>query len=80
MARAAEPIAAECGRGLHYKDSAGPRGMSAGSRVLALGPTFKENPPELCNSKVVDLIAALRHKGCQVAVHDPLAGNRCYSI
>jgi UDP-N-acetyl-D-galactosamine dehydrogenase len=48
-------------------------GQPAAARILVLGLTFKENVPDLRNSKVVDLIAALRHKGCQVAVHDPLA-------
>ena len=48
-------------------------GRVSGSDVLVLGLTFKENVPDLRNSKVVDLIAALRARGCRVAVHDPLA-------
>ncbi|HMA14006.1 MAG TPA: UDP binding domain-containing protein, partial [Kiloniellaceae bacterium] len=48
-------------------------GRVAGSDVLVLGLTFKENVPDLRNSKVVDLIATLRARGCRVAVHDPLA-------
>ena len=43
------------------------------SRVLMLGLTFKENVPDLRNSKVGDLIAALRAFGHDVTVHDPLA-------
>ena len=42
-------------------------------RLLVLGLTFKEDVPDLRNSKVVDLIAALRAAGATVAVHDPLA-------
>lgn len=41
--------------------------------ILLLGLTFKENVPDLRNSKVVDLIAALRRRGHRVAVHDPVA-------
>src|SRR5690606_10366723 len=48
-------------------------GRVSGSDVLVLGLTFKENVPDLRNSKVIDLIAALRERGCRVAVHDPLA-------
>jgi UDP-N-acetyl-D-galactosamine dehydrogenase len=42
-------------------------------RVLVLGFTFKENVPDLRNSKVADLIASLREFGHEVTVHDPLA-------
>jgi UDP-N-acetyl-D-glucosamine/UDP-N-acetyl-D-galactosamine dehydrogenase len=42
-------------------------------RVLMLGLTFKENVPDLRNSKVVDVIAALRDLGHDVTIHDPLA-------
>ena len=45
----------------------------AAGKVLVLGLTFKENVPDLRNSKVVDLIDTLRDAGYQVAVHDPLA-------
>jgi UDP-N-acetyl-D-galactosamine dehydrogenase len=44
-----------------------------GARVLVLGLTFKENVPDLRNSKVVDIVAGLQKRGHQVAVHDPLA-------
>ena len=43
------------------------------SRILVLGLTFKENVPDLRNSKVVDIVAALIDAGHQVIVHDPLA-------
>ncbi|RSU61958.1 nucleotide sugar dehydrogenase [Sphingomonas koreensis] len=48
------------------------RGGKPGS-VLVLGLTFKENIPDLRNSKVVDLIARLRALGHDVTVHDPHA-------
>jgi UDP-N-acetyl-D-glucosamine/UDP-N-acetyl-D-galactosamine dehydrogenase len=52
---------------------AGAPDRSGNAAVLVLGLTFKENVPDLRNSKVFDLIAALRDKGCRVTVHDPLA-------
>jgi UDP-N-acetyl-D-galactosamine dehydrogenase len=42
-----------------------------GSRVLILGLTFKENCPDLRNTRVVDVVAELRDYGVQVDVHDP---------
>jgi len=45
----------------------------ARSRVLVLGLTFKENCPDLRNTKVVDVIRELRDLGAQVDVHDPWA-------
>lgn len=41
--------------------------------ILILGLTFKENVPDLRNSKVIDLVEALRRRGHRVAVHDPYA-------
>jgi UDP-N-acetyl-D-glucosamine/UDP-N-acetyl-D-galactosamine dehydrogenase len=43
------------------------------ARVLVLGLTFKENVPDLRNSKVADLVRALEGHGHGVSVHDPLA-------
>lgn len=48
------------------------RGKQPGS-VLVLGLTFKEDVPDLRNSKVADLIAALQSLGHAVKVHDPHA-------
>ncbi|MDC3316405.1 Vi polysaccharide biosynthesis UDP-N-acetylglucosamine C-6 dehydrogenase TviB [bacterium] len=42
-----------------------------GARVLLLGLTFKENCPDLRNTRVVDVIAELRDFGVHVDVHDP---------
>ncbi len=47
-------------------------GKPAGARVLVLGLTFKENVPDLRNSKVVDLVRRLQSLGAEVFVHDPL--------
>ena len=48
-------------------------GAVRGSKVIVLGLTFKENCPDLRNSKVADVVKELREFGCDVAVHDPLA-------
>jgi UDP-N-acetyl-D-galactosamine dehydrogenase len=42
-------------------------------RVGVLGLTFKENVPDLRNSKVPDIISELREYGVEVLVHDPIA-------
>ncbi|MCL4672618.1 MAG: nucleotide sugar dehydrogenase [Sphingomonadaceae bacterium] len=42
-------------------------------KALVLGLTFKENVPDLRNSKVADLIAGLVRRGHDVTVHDPRA-------
>ncbi len=42
-----------------------------GASVLVLGLTFKENCPDLRNTRVVDMIAELETFGVQVDVHDP---------
>jgi UDP-N-acetyl-D-galactosamine dehydrogenase len=43
------------------------------AKVAVLGLTFKENCPDLRNSKVVDIIVELQEYCCDVRVHDPLA-------
>ncbi len=43
------------------------------SRVLVLGLTFKENVPDLRNSRVIDVINRLKWLGHEVEVCDPLA-------
>jgi UDP-N-acetyl-D-galactosamine dehydrogenase len=48
-------------------------GAVKGSKVIVLGLTFKENCPDLRNSKVADLVKELQEFGCDVSVHDPLA-------
>ncbi len=44
-----------------------------GARVGVLGLTFKENVPDLRNSRVPDIVAELREYGIDPIVHDPLA-------
>ena len=44
-----------------------------GSRINVLGLTFKENCPDLRNSKVIDIIRELQSYGADVHVHDPVA-------
>ncbi len=44
-----------------------------GAKVNVLGITFKEDVPDLRNSKVWDLIVELRTYGVEVFVHDPVA-------
>ena len=41
------------------------------ARVLVLGLTFKENCPDLRNTRVVDIVAELASYGSTVDVHDP---------
>ncbi|WP_296643752.1 Vi polysaccharide biosynthesis UDP-N-acetylglucosamine C-6 dehydrogenase TviB [Roseinatronobacter sp.] len=43
------------------------------ARVLVMGLTFKENCPDIRNTKVVDIIRELLDYGVQVDVHDPWA-------
>lgn len=43
------------------------------SRILVLGLTFKENVPDLRNSKVIDVVRRLEKHGHEVTIHDPLA-------
>lgn len=47
--------------------------LSPRSRALILGLTFKENCPDLRNTRVVDMVAELRSFGIAVDVHDPWA-------
>ena len=49
------------------------RRLAPASRVLVLGLTFKENVPDLRNTRVVDVVRLLRERGHVVAVHDALA-------
>jgi len=44
-----------------------------GAKVLILGFTFKENCPDLRNTRVVDLVAEFQSYGVQVDIHDPWA-------
>ncbi len=49
--------------GAHVKDA----------KVTVLGLTFKENCPDLRNSRVIDIVRELESYGVKVSVHDPVA-------
>jgi UDP-N-acetyl-D-galactosamine dehydrogenase len=59
-------VARECVRGLL-------RRKGAGGVVTILGLTFKEDVPDIRNSRVIDIVHELESFGLQVQVHDPLA-------
>jgi UDP-N-acetyl-D-galactosamine dehydrogenase len=44
-----------------------------GAKVNVIGLTFKENCPDLRNSKVADIVAELQSYGVEVHCHDPVA-------
>jgi len=44
-----------------------------GSKVLVLGITFKENCPDIRNSRVIDVIEELQEFGCDISVYDSWA-------
>ena len=44
-----------------------------GAQLLLLGITFKENCPDVRNTKIVDVVAALEEYGIQVTIYDPWA-------
>jgi UDP-N-acetyl-D-galactosamine dehydrogenase len=54
------------------------------ARVAVLGLSFKENVPDLRNTRVIDIINELKDYGTEVLVHDPLAdpeeARRLYNI
>ena len=50
------------------------KGISiSGSKILMLGVTFKENCPDVRNTKIVDVVSALKDYGIEVVVYDPWA-------
>ncbi|MCQ2379545.1 MAG: nucleotide sugar dehydrogenase [Victivallaceae bacterium] len=55
-----------------------------GSKVLQLGVTFKENCPDIRNSRAVDLAKSMADFGCDVDIFDPWASpeavDSCYGI
>ena len=46
------------------------------SKVLILGFTFKEDCPDVRNTKVVDLISSLKDYGTNITIHDPWADEK----
>jgi UDP-N-acetyl-D-glucosamine/UDP-N-acetyl-D-galactosamine dehydrogenase len=52
------------------------KGISVnGAQLLMLGITFKENCPDVRNTKIVDVIKALKDYGITVTIYDPLASS-----
>jgi UDP-N-acetyl-D-galactosamine dehydrogenase len=62
-------VARECVSRLSRRQGAGP------ATVTVLGMTFKENVPDIRNSKVFDIVRELRSSNVAVQVHDPLAAS-----
>ncbi|RME64280.1 MAG: nucleotide sugar dehydrogenase [Alphaproteobacteria bacterium] len=58
--------------------------LRKGAHVLVLGLTFKENVPDLRNTKVIDVVRGLQARGMQVDVHDykadPQEAERHYGV
>lgn len=44
-----------------------------GAKLLMLGITFKENCPDVRNTKIIDVIAALKDYGIEITIFDPWA-------
>ncbi len=61
-----ERVAHECIRSLTLRNC-------SNATVTILGMTFKENVPDIRNSKVIDIVRELVRFGIHVQVHDPLA-------
>ena len=59
-------VARECARRLALRNRKAPL-------VTVLGMTFKENVPDIRNSKVIDILHELDRLGVKTQVHDPLA-------
>lgn len=46
-----------------------------GANLLMLGITFKENCPDVRNTKIVDVVSALKDYGIQITIYDPCANS-----
>lgn len=46
------------------------------SKVLILGLTFKENCPDIRNTRVVDIVNELKDFGCEIDIYDPWADSQ----
>ena len=62
------PYVAEC-----VASELADQGWRTHARILVLGLTFKENVPDLRNSRVIDIITSLQGRGFEVDVHDAFA-------
>jgi UDP-N-acetyl-D-galactosamine dehydrogenase len=66
-------VACETIKHLMAAQAAGPDGRRGPFRIAVLGLAFKEDVPDVRNSRVADLVRECERFGCSVAVHDPLA-------
>ena len=46
-----------------------------GSKILILGITFKENCPDIRNTKVIDVVSSLKEYGLDITIYDPWANS-----
>ena len=46
---------------------------STPAKILVLGLTFKEDVPDLRNTKIINLVRRLKNYGHRIDIHDPLA-------
>jgi len=46
------------------------------ARILVMGLTFKEDCPDLRNTRVIDMVENLQNNGCIVDVHDPWVNSK----
>ncbi|MGC6469864.1 MAG: nucleotide sugar dehydrogenase [Flavobacteriales bacterium] len=46
------------------------------SKILVMGFTFKENCPDIRNTKVIDIVEELEEFGCNVDIYDPWVNNK----
>ena len=63
-----EYVASEVIKAMIHKDI-----KIKGAKILILGITFKENCPDVRNTKVVDVIASLKEYGSNISIYDPWA-------
>ncbi len=61
-----EYIAAQLIKGMAKKEI-----RISGAKILIMGLTFKENCPDIRNTRVVDIINELREYNCEVEIYDP---------
>ncbi|MFV0248023.1 MAG: nucleotide sugar dehydrogenase [Tenacibaculum sp.] len=47
-----------------------------GAKILVLGITFKENCPDVRNTKVVDVVSTLKEYGTDITIYDPWASEK----
>ena len=50
--------------------------QAAGAKVLVMGLTFKENCPDIRNTRIIDIVAELKDHHCAVDVYDPWVASK----